>query len=979
MNLQRLCRNRAWAAISEGGILQLLGPWIHWSVVQRLYIAFILLLAPHGVRAESGPISYSRDVRPILSKNCFACHGPDESKVKGKTRLNIPGKANLEEAISRIGSADSDEVMPPPEANKVLSKEDIHTLERWIAEGAVYEKHWAFFLPERVVVPGGVHPVDHFIDKRLGAEELLRSSHADPHTRLRRVSLDLVGLPPTPEQADAFAAAPSSEAYAQIVDDLLASESYGERWARRWLDLARYADTNGYEKDRDRSIWPYRDWVVQAINAGIPFDQFTIEQLAGDMLPEATQAQLIATGFHRNTMLNEEGGIDPLEFRYHAMTDRVATTGTTWLGLTTGCAQCHTHKYDPITHHDYFGMMAYLNNVDEPKLFISKPGSEAEDVRRQKKADRLIEALPSKWSEDGEPMEAVFDRWIEMERASLAEWHDLVPQEMASNVPYLTQEADGVIFAAGDTSKHDIYTLDFAASDRQIASIRLEALPDLRLPGSGPGMTYYEGTEGDFYLTEFVLTDSEGGRKLFASASETYGKNRFGSSRVAAELATDGDLQSGWSVSEGEGLRHVAVFNLATPIPPGAAFTLTMHFGRHYASSLGKFRLSATSVEEIVRASLLAPEDVALLADDDPKTRSPLRRAFLMQTPELAEARKEILKLQRPDKGTSTLVMRERPPGQTRPTFLHNRGEFTQPRERVSPRLPAALWPEDKAPPSDRLEFARWLVSRENPLTARVVVNRQWAAFFGKGLVSTLDDFGMQGELPSHPELLDYLAVEFMESGWSMKVLHRLIVTSETYQQSSETSDQSPVERDRQLLRVFPRNRLEAEIIRDASLAASGLLHEKMYGSPVRPPQPDSAQGANYGRSTWKASEGVDRFRRSLYTYQNRTAPFAMFTTFDATSGEACVAKRDVSNTPLQALTLMNDPMFVEIAEAYGKRMAAVDGQAPSKIVAGFRWLLTRHPEPDEVRLLEEFHQKHDDWTALARVILSLDEAITKN
>ncbi len=963
----------------RGGILQLRRSRIHCLVAHRLHFVLLLLMSVHGVLAEPGPISYSRDVRPILSKNCFACHGPDESKMKGKTRLDVSGKANLDELISRIRSTDSDEIMPPPEANKVLSQDDIAVLEKWISEGAVYEKHWAFVLPVQEGVPKGEHPVDYFVDKRLRAEGLARSFEADALTRLRRVTLDLVGLPPTSQQVETFASDPSPEAYARIVDDLLASQRYGERWARRWLDLARYADTNGYEKDRDRSIWPYRDWVIESINDGMPFDQFTIEQLAGDMLPEATKAQLIATGFHRNTMLNEEGGIDPLEFRFHAMTDRVATTGTTWLGLTTGCAQCHTHKYDPITHRDYFGLMAYLNNVDEPKFFIPDSETQGKNARRSKKAEGLIEALPSKWPEDALPLEEVFDQWIENERANVVNWQTLVPTGMSANYPYLTQEEDGVIFAAGDTSKHDIYTLEFAASDQEITTFRLEALPDARLPGDGPGMTYYEGTEGDFFLTEFVLEDSDGIGRSFAGASETYGKNRFGSSRVAAELATDGDLQSGWSVSGAEGSRHVAVFHLKEPLAAGSPFTLTMHFGRHYASSLGKFRLSAATVSEFVVASVLSPEESVAIMGESPDANTLVRKVFLMRTPELKDARAEILKLQRPNKGTSTLVMRERPLGQTRPTFLHNRGEFTQPTERVSPRLPEALIAENMPQPSDRLEFARWLVSRENPLTARVVVNRQWAAFFGTGLVRTLDDFGMQGELPSHPALLDYLAVEFMESGWSMKALHRLMVTSATYQQSSQIPEPSTKERDRRLLRVFSRTRLEAEIIRDASLAASGLLQTEMYGPPVRPPQPDSAQGANYKRSTWKASEGADRFRRSLYTYQNRTAPFAMFTTFDASSGEACVAKRDVSNTPLQALTLMNDPMFVEIAVAYGKRMASVEGEVSVKIVKGFRWLLTRLPEPDEVRLLKEFHEKHDDWTALARVILSLDEAITKN
>lgn len=1110
----------------------------------RTIVSIIALSAGGQIIAWAEPVSFNRDVRPILSNNCFRCHGPDEEERKAKLRLDVPGDADLDEVLARINSTDPDEIMPPPESNKSLTPAQIGTLQRWIDEGAKYEAHWAFVLPKKPTVPEGIAPIDHLNPPS--------SPPADKLSLIRRTYLDLIGLPPTPEQADAFIADGEVGAYERIVDQLLASPRYGERWARRWLDLARYADTNGYEKDRDRSIWPYRDWVVRALNADMPFDQFTIEQLAGDMLPQATPEQLTATGFHRNTMLNEEGGIDPLEFRFHAMTDRVATTGTTWLGLTTGCAQCHTHKFDPITHTDYFGLMAYLNNADEPDFILRDDGSIERRGESLAEADRLASRLADQWpvpaadlefvalapvslttdsaalaeietdtgsislggptppsdtytivlesrssnigalrletlidaggkgpgrtphgnfvltglevsaepldgsgasriaeiasasaeieqpgfpvanALDGKPdtgwgihdpklplnrdraatftfreaiafeggaritlrlrqdlggghtigrfrlslgstrtaeppgsrpsarqlAAAAFEDWWDGERGKVADWRPLSPESASANYPYLVHEGDGVIFAGGDTSKHDIYSIQFAPQQAPITALRLEALPDERLPGRGPGTTFYEGRKGDFYLTEFKVAGS-----TIASATESYSKNRFGNNPVSAALATDGDIQTGWSVADRVGDRHVAVFVLEDPIPAGQAVDLEMHFGRHYASSLGKFRLSATSDTGNPSASGRDPQIDRLLARESltKEERATLFEAFLMQAPELAAESERIRKLRKPPAETLTLIMRERPPAHPRATHLHHRGEFLSPKQVVAPRIPDAIFPQDAPLPEDRLEFARWLVSEANPLTARVVANRHWAAFFGQGIVKTLDDFGMQGELPSNQALLDYLAVSLVENGWSLKHLHREIVLSAAYQQSK-----------------FPRNRLEAEIIRDSALHVAGLLDETMFGPPVRPPQPDGVTEVAYGSPKWNASSGKDRNRRSLYTYQKRTAPFAMFSTFDASSGEACVARRDRSNTPLQALTLMNDPMFIEISGAFGRSIAEAPGNDRAKIHRAFRRTLTRPPEEAELDKLVQFHQEHQNWTALARVLLSLDETITK-
>jgi hypothetical protein len=917
-----------------------------------------------------GQVSFNDQIRPILSNHCYACHGPDEEKREADLRLDVAGDVDMEEVLERIASDDEDFMMPPPGHNKPLSDEKKSLLEQWIAGGAQYEKHWAFVAPAKAEVSADSHPVDHFVDQKLKANGLEASPKADPATLIRRLYLDLVGLPPTIEEAQKFIDDPSTENWESIVDQLLQSPRYGERWARKWLDLARYADTNGYEKDRDRSIWPYRDWVIRAINEGMPFNQFTIEQLAGDMLPQPTQSQRVATGFHRNTMLNEEGGIDPLEFRYHAMADRVATTGTTWLGLTTGCAQCHTHKFDPITHEDYFGMMAYMNNADEPDLYLTDENSAANREKNRQQAETLIGVLASKWPKSTEEkkypeFEAAFESWYENQKANVVPWKTIVPDSMSTNLVHLFQETDGVIFATGDITKADTYTLNFPAVDQPISAVRLEALPDTRLPEGGPGLTYYEGKKGDFFLTEIEATI--GDETLpWKEASSTYAGNAFGKEGQGASLSIDGDIQSGWSVAGRVGERHVAVFNFATPLPAGKPFTMTMKFGRHFASSLGKFRLSVASSDNVLSATMLG--------DDSCENA---KRAFLLQASELKEHSDKIRKLLRPLQGHSTLVLNERQEGFERKTYLHHRGEYTQPKQEVNPRLPEAVFDtEPHTLPGNRLEFAQWLVSRKNPLTARVVANRQWAAFFGTGLVKTVDDFGMQGDSPSHPKLLDYLAIELMESGWSMKHLHRLIVTSEAYGRSSKF-DKVDVNAER-LLQRFPRRRLEAEIIRDSALAASGLLVEKMYGPPVRPPQPSGA-AANYSKTKWEASKGPDRYRRSIYTYQKRTAPFAMYRTFDASSGESCVARRDTSNTPLQALTLMNDPMFVEISEALGKRMSEVDGDDAEKIEMGFRWLLTRRPNENEMERLSSFYAKHSDWASVARVLLCLDEAITKN
>ncbi|MBX3414011.1 MAG: PSD1 domain-containing protein [Pirellulales bacterium] len=1167
----------------------------------------------------------NRDVRPILANHCFKCHGPDDATRESGLRLDerqsatgqdtasgqpaiVPGSPDESELIRRIVSDDASELMPPPAANKALSDEKKEVLRRWIAEGAIYRTHWAFVppvepsLPQVKLANWPRNPIDLFVLARLEAEGLRPSPEADRYTLVRRAYLDLIGLPPTVEEADAFVFDSSPDAYEKLVDRLLASPHYGERWARLWLDLARYADTNGYEKDRPRSIWPYRDWVIKALNADMPFDQFTIEQLAGDMLPDATLEQRIATGFHRNTMLNEEGGIDPLEFRFHAMVDRVATTGTVWLGLTTGCAQCHTHKFDPITHKDYYRLMAFLDNAYEPELDVpteaqaarrreiereiatltaslperfppagevewsyvrptemkTKSGATAEllddssmrfsgklpaeDVYTlsfETPLDRVaalrIEVLPDDslphrgpgraengnfvlsevalnvpsegengatrsiplvwaevdfaqggfpaekmldgdgktgWAIDGpgdwhvartarlmldEPLpaedaptrwtlrldqlyggqhligrlrvsvgkyqpdgptlaerriqhrEAKYQAWLAAQSARAVRWTTLRPIEATSNLPRLTVQEDDSVFSSGDQTKSDMYRLAFVDLPPRVTAVRLETLTDERLPKNGPGRVYYEGPFGDFFLSEFSIT-ADGSPVKIASATQTFASGSFN-----AAAAIDGDQQSGWSINGGQGRAQAAVFTLAQPLEGAKALDVSLLCEKYYSAGIGRFRISVTDDSRPVEANPLpAALEAALLEPESertPEARAGLLAEFAATAPELALARREIdrLRQQLPVYAT-TLVMSERPADEPRPTHLHHRGEYQQPTELVSAELPAIFEPLPADVPHDRLSLARWLVGPDNPLTARVTVNRQWAALFGRGLVRTTEDFGHQGDPPSHPELLDWLAIELVRGGWSMKSLHRLMVTSATYRQDASALP-ALLARDpeNRLLARGPRRRLEAEQLRDTALRVAGLLSPKMFGPSVFPPQPAgvTTEGA-YGQLAWKTSEGEDRYRRGLYTYMKRTAPFAMSLTFDGPSGEACVARRESSNTPLQALTLLNDVVFVESAQVMGRELAARNQATPGERVQElFRRYLTRPPQNEERDLLvayytdqrarlaagevsaarivgaDEKEATSDEtieraaWTLVARAVMNLDEAIS--
>jgi hypothetical protein len=756
------------------------------------------ILAAQGAEGLPEKVRFNQHIRPILSNQCFACHGPDDKHRDADLRLDtregaladlggysavVPGKPDASELVKRIISDDKDEIMPPPKAKKPkLPARDIALLKRWIEQGAEYEGHWAF-VPVANVKPhaGFANPIDGFVRARLKEEGINPSPKADAATLCRRIYLDLVGLLPTPEEVDAFVKNPD---VAKLADKLLASPHYGERWGRHWLDQARYADSDGYAIDGFRAVWPYRDWVIRVLNDDMPFDRFTIEQLAGDLLPNPTKSQLVATGFHRNTLINQEGGSDPEQFRIEAVMDRVSTTGSVWLGLTVGCAQCHTHKFDPITHREYYQMFAFFNH----------------GLDRNSKGATVPVALGEMF---GAPVEKIGDAVAagDLERI----------QEAWEESEIKRQEA---------------------AADKGDAKL-LTALRLLDAARSGPQKKLV--------------------REAFEKAEPRARKKKIGNSDPEAKI-----------------------------------------------------------VEQMVMRDLDKPRE----------------------------------------------------------TFLFLRGDFTRP-DKAGGNLPPgviaavnAVFPNRKTEFKNRLDLAKWLVDPANPLTPRVTMNRLWMRYFGKGLVETEDDFGTQGVAPTHPDLLDWLSGEFIRRGWSMKAMHRLIVTSETYQQSSHARPEI-AERDPRnlLLARQERLRVESEIVRDAALSASGLLNPEIGGPSVRPPQPPGVYAFTQTAKSWKTSEGPARFRRGMYATFYRSAAYPLHTTFDAPNFQTTCTRRIRSNTPLQSLTLANDPAFLEMAQALAARMHNEGRDLESRLKRGFQLTLGRVPTAKELGILKSYtHEQIADF-----------------
>ena len=1135
--------------------------------------------------AEGPPkrIDFSRDIKPILSNKCFLCHGPSESDRKGGKdglRLDtpagatmdlgghagiVPGKPENSEVIARILSSDPEEVMPPKNSGKTLTGQEKELLQEWIRQGAHYSLHWAYLKPVRPelpVVKDAAWPrtgIDRFLLSRLEAEKLVPTPEADRYTLIRRVSLDLTGLPPTLEEVEAFVKDQDPQAYEKLVDRLLQRSAYGEHWANLWLDLARYADSAGYADDPPRTIWLYRDYVIRALNSNKPFDQFTIEQIAGDLLPNATNEQLIATAFHRNTLTNNEGGTNDEEFRNVAVVDRVNTTMAVWMGTTMACSQCHDHKYDPISQEEYFKFLAFFNNTGDADRRDESPLASifSEDQLRQK----------SLWEEERNKLELVTktltpelqiaqSKWEQAFPLNLT-WKGLKPAAVKSTAGVATTIAeDGAVKVAAG-AKTDTYTVEMPLPASQMQGLRLEALPDASLPSNGPGHA-----TGNFNVTKiaaaivpptgtaltgrYVRIDIPGKGKILslAEVQAFQGADNLalkgeakqsttdydGPAQLAIDGNTDGryneakstthtaisddpwwevDLKGeqkldrlviwnrvdagtaerlvnfkvsllnekrepvweqqvaafpkpsselslsgrreveftvaladysqpsfdpatvltsvesktrGWAVGGSVGQPHALTLVPKGPIegPAGSTLVVTIEQTSTYDNhTLGHFRLSASEdrgVTEWARTPAAVIEALRVpAADRQPPQVAAISQYFLGIAAELNGARKQLATVQKQlaDLKPDTVpILQELPKDQRRVTKIQHRGNFLDLGAEVTEGVPAAFPPLPVDAPRDRLTLAKWIVSDENPLTARVIVNRYWEQIFGAGIVLTSEEFGSQGDQPFHPELLDWMATELIRMKWDTKAFLRMLVTSSAYRQSSKvTAELYQRDPDNRLLARGPRFRLSAETLRDQALLVSGLLSPKMYGPPVKPQQPSMGVNAAFGGAIdWQTSTGSDKYRRGLYTTWRRSNPYPSMATFDAPNREVCTVRRIRTNTPLQALVTLNDPVYIEAAQALARRMVSAGGATTADRAAyGFRLCLTRPPNPAEaarlVQLYEGALKKYSAapedakkmateplgaapagmnvpelaaWTVVCNVLLNLDEALMK-
>ncbi len=1004
-------------------------------VLSLLAIGFLL---SGSALADAAEVDFQRDVQPILAEHCTHCHGADAKSRQGGLRLDVredplrggdtgaaaivPGKPDESELIRRISSHDAGEIMPPEEEKKPLSAEQIATLRQWIVEGAEYHAHWAFASPRKVSLPpsGPAHPVDALVAAKLQARQIQPSPPASSAALCRRLYLDVIGLPPSPAELEAFEA----NGFATTLETLLESQRYGEKWARHWLDVARYSDTNGYEKDLQREQWIWRDWVIAALNQDMPYNQFLVEQIAGDLLPNRTQDQVIATGFLRNSMINEEGAIVPEQFRMIEMFDRMDCLGKAVLGLSTQCAQCHSHKFDPLSHDEYYGMFAFLNNSYEARSWVYTEDQQAkiDEVRQAiAAAEERIRQQRPQWVQE-------LESWENDLQQRQVDWTPLEAVELGSisGLNHPTQEPDQSLLMLGHTSA-DVFMI--AAPDLAgVTGLRLEALTHGDLPHLGPGRSK-TGTWGVLEMEAFVRPPGAKNwekQKLvnatadFAEPEQKHNDGKKASGPVAYLI--DGTDDTWWRADRGVGRRNqpsVAVVQFEKPLdlPEGTQLKIALRMN----DMLGCCRLSVTKAP--APAALPVAYEAALAlkaprAERTPEQQTALFTAWRTSQADCQPINDEIEALwkQYPQALTSVLHLEERAPDNRRSTHLLERGEWDKPLDAVAPHVPAAFHPLGHDGEPDRLRFARWLADEKSPLTARVAVNRVWQAIFGEGLVETSEDFGTRAPVPEYLALLDWLAVDFMEHGWSQKHLVRTILTSATYQQSSRvTPELLELDPKNQLLARGPRFRADAEAVRDIALSASGLITHKLGGPSVIPPVPQNVLDYNYTYpSYWKPAEGPERYRRTVYGFRKRSMPDPVMSSFDGPNGDSACARRVRSNTPLAALAGLNEPIFVEAARALALRVLR-EGGADDAQRADHAFLLcvARKPTPAErqevLSLLQSRREKLAEgglnaceiatgdpakqpelpphatpedaaaWTIVARVLLNLDETISKN
>lgn len=952
---------------------------------------FILVLAVTPLLAQE-PVRFSREVLPVLSDKCLSCHGGDASGRMAGLRLDtregatakviVPGKPDESILLKRISEPNPMRLMPPARSHKAkLTEQEVATFRAWIAQGAPWGRHWSFEKPVR----GKGTTIDSYIDPKL----TVKNGEAARHTLARRVSFDLTGLPPTKEML----AEPS---YEKLVDRLLASERFGERMSMWWLDGARYADTDGFQADASRTNWPWRDWVIEAFNKNMSFKQFTVEQFAGDMLPNATPEQKIATAFHRNHMTNGEGGRDQEESRVDYVLDRANTTGTVWLGLTLGCTQCHSHKFDPITHHDYYSFTGFFNSIDEdgragknakPYASYSSPYA----ARAVAEAEQLVKSRRPAEAAEKERAAAPFAKWLAEQKGIAQAWRPLrMTSLLSAEGTVLKQDAEAVIEATGPNPKQDDYRLAASVKLDRLTGLKLEVFPPLT-----------RGVSGEFLLTDIKVQVRQAGSSQIRDiavrgAIADYQADKAKNNNYGLIKDTlDDDPRNGWTTIGGEKTKpHVAVFEFEEPLVLGTDEELMFEM-RHRSTAgdanIAKFRVSVTDQRGPAVTSLeTAPLEELAKSGLTPALRERLFAQFLTDYAPYQVAKEALDRAVRQYEEfksagkVDVMVLAERP--EPRDTFVLLRGVWDKHGDKVPPAVLPSVGASGSA--KNRLELAQWLVSNENPLTARVIVNQMWQLLFGYGLVRTPEDFGLQGEQPTHPELLDWLAVEFMESGWDVKHMLRLMATSAAYKRDSKVSaDQLAKDPENRMLARGPRFRLPSWMLRDAALQYAGLLNPALGGPPVRPYQPDGVWEELFmGRFKYEPSEGPAQYRRTLYAFWRRTiAPTFLF---DSAQRRSCEVRTSRTNTPLQALTLLNDQTYLEASRTL----------AASPVAEIFERVLSRRPDAAETLVLEREYKKALAHYAakpadgkklaggspelaarmvVASLVLNLDEAIT--